>query len=176
MGLLYQGSALRKLGYFYANLIIENQIKPNHLFGAAYKGISIATATSIALAERNIMSEVTFNRKEMKPHGEGGQLIGAPFKCAEVIMIDDVITAGTAFREAKKFVEEHDGKLSTVIVALDRCEPGHSAKSAVSDIEASGVEVLSLITVYDIVDYLKNKKKDEEVLKMEDYLARIGDK
>lgn len=174
MGLLYQGSGLRKLGYFYADLIIKHQINPKQLFGAAYKGISITTATAIALAERNIMTEVTFNRKEVKDHGEGGQLIGAPLKGAEVIMIDDVITAGTAFRDAKKFVEEHDGKLSTVIVALNRCELGLSAESAVAEIEASGIRVLSLITVYDIVEYLKDKKKDDEVKRLEDYLVKIG--
>ncbi len=174
MGMLYQGLHLKKLGDFYANLIIENQIKPTQLFGAAYKGISIATATAIAMAEKNIKTEVTFNRKEVKDHGEGGHLIGAPFNGNDVIMIDDVITAGTAFREAQKFVEEYNGKLSTVVIALNRMESGLGAKSAVSEIEDCGVRVLSIINVYDIIDYLKHRKKDNEVRKMEDYLAKFG--
>lgn len=171
MGLLYEGQALRRIGGFYANKLMEEKIKPEHLFGPAYKGISLATTTAIALAERGISTQVSFNRKEVKTHGEKGQLIGAPLDGRDIIMIDDVITAGTAFREAQKIIRDQGGRLTTVIIALDRCEPGpNNHQSAISEIASEGIRVLSLVTVYDVVEYLKKSQAFEEARLLEDYL------
>ena len=107
-GLFYQGSALRQLGQFYAQTLLDNKVEFEHLFGPAYKGLPLATTTAVALAELGKEATVTFNRKEVKDHGEGGQLIGAPLS-GKTVIIDDVITAGTAFRESQTLIKENGG-------------------------------------------------------------------
>lgn len=172
-GLFYTGDALRQLGQFYANTLIDNHIDCQHLFGPAYKGLPLATATAIALSQRGIHSSVTFNRKEAKTHGEKGQLIGAPLT-GNTVIIDDVITAGTAFREAQTYIKTNGGHLTTVIIALDRCERGINAQSTLADIKAQGINVLSIITLYDLIAYLENKGWHHEVKQMKAYQLEFG--
>lgn len=172
-GLFYQGSSLRQLGQFYAKTLLEHQAQLDHLFGPAYKGLPLATTTAIALSELGKEVTVTFNRKEIKDHGEGGQLIGAPLT-GKTVIVDDVITAGTAFRESQTLIKEHGGQLTGVIIALDRCERGLTNESTLSEIKAQGIEVYSIITLFDLIDYLKNSNQDEQVKKLEDYQSTYG--
>lgn len=162
IGLFYKGTTLRTLGHFYAQTLLEQSIDCIHLFGPAYKGIPLAVATSIALAERDIVTEITFNRKEEKDHGEGGFLIGAPVS-DNMIMIDDVITAGTAFREAWQQIKDNGGNLNSVIIALDRCERGISEQSTIEEIRSQNIRVFSLITLYDLIDYLEEEQAHSEL-------------
>ncbi len=172
-GLFYQGMALRQIGQFYAHVLVQNSLDFQHLFGPAYKGLPLATATVVALAEMGIDATVTFNRKEVKTHGEGGQLIGSPLT-GNTVIIDDVITAGTAFREAQQLIGEHGGNLTTVIIALDRCERGLSTQSTLAEIQAQGIQVLSIITLFDLIDFLKNQGEYDQVKRLEDYQAEYG--
>ncbi|MGQ3889498.1 orotate phosphoribosyltransferase [Legionella sp. CNM-1927-20] len=172
-GLFYHGQALKKLGQFYAKTLVEHNINCSHLFGPAYKGLPLATATSIALADYGINATVTFNRKEAKDHGEGGILIGAPLT-GDTIIIDDVITAGTAFREAQILIQENGGSLTTVIIALDRCERGLTEQSAISEIRKQGIQVLSIINVHDLITYLESKQLSEELKQLQHYQQLYG--
>ncbi|MFJ1267958.1 orotate phosphoribosyltransferase [Legionella lytica] len=172
-GLFYQGSALRQLGQFYAQTLLEHKAEFEHLFGPAYKGLPLATATAVALAELGTETTVTFNRKEVKDHGEGGQLIGAPLT-GNTLIVDDVITAGTAFREAQTLIKEHGGSLTGVIIALDRCERGLTNESTLSEIKAQGINVYSIINLFDLIDYLKTNNELEQVKKLEEYQQVYG--
>lgn len=172
-GLFYQGKALHQLGQFYAQTLIDNQAQFDHLFGPAYKGLPLATATAIALSELGKETTVTFNRKEVKDHGEGGQLIGAPLK-GKTLIIDDVITAGTAFRESQSVIKSHGGHLTGVIIALDRCERGVSQESALNEIKAQGIKVYSIITLFDLIDYLRSIHHNAQVTQLENYQATYG--
>jgi orotate phosphoribosyltransferase len=153
-GAFNQGTALLELGDFYAQALIQSQINFQHLFGPAYKGLPLATATAIALAKVGVNTTVTFNRKESKDHGEGGLLMGAPLR-GNTVIIDDVITAGTAFREAKQLIEAEGATVTAVIIALDRCEKGAHQQSTLQEIEAQNIRVLSIVTLFDLIDYLK---------------------
>ena len=172
-GLFYHGDSIQLLGQFYAQTLIENQIPFEHLFGPAYKGIPLATATAIALAERGVQCTVTFNRKEEKDHGEGGVLIGAPLT-GRTVLIDDVISAGTAFRHAQQLINSNGGTLTTVVITLDRCERGINNQLTLNEIKCEGVNVLSLITVYDLIDYLEEKKEHDLLLQIKNYLHQYG--
>ena len=158
-GLFYTGSALKALGIAYADLLLAHHIPCHHLFGPAYKGLPLVTATAIALAQRGHEVLVSFNRKEIKDHGEGGQIIGAPL-AGEIVLIDDVITAGTAFRESERLINQHQAKITTVLVALDRAET-----DILTQIRAQGIQVLSLISLDDLISYLdKNQPDQAEIL------------
>jgi orotate phosphoribosyltransferase len=170
-GLFYQGKSLDQLGQFYAQTLIENKVEFDHLFGPAYKGFPLATATAIALSQRGKDSTVTFNRKEVKNHGEGGQLIGAPLT-GKTVIIDDVITAGTAFRQAQTLIKENGGQLTAVVIALDRCEPGLSENLTISEIKAQGIDVYSIIDVFDLIKYLEELKKYRYLNQLKDYLGK----
>jgi orotate phosphoribosyltransferase len=172
-GLFYHADSLRFLGQMTAQTLIDNQISFEHLFGPAYKGIPLATATAIALAERGVSCTVTFNRKEEKDHGEGGILIGAPLS-GRTVLIDDVISAGTAFRQARQIINTHGGTLTTVIITLDRCERGLNNQLTLEAIRQEGINVLPLITVYDLIDYLQKKNNAKAVLQMKKYLSEYG--
>jgi orotate phosphoribosyltransferase len=172
-GLFYKGEALKKAGQFYAHKLMESAVDCRHLFGPAYKGLPLATATAIALMEYGVNALVTFNRKEIKDHGEGGQLIGAPVK-GNIVMVDDVITAGTAFRESKALIEANGGQLSTVIIALDRCERGIGNVSTLSEIAKQDVKVLSIITLHDLIDYLEAANQKVHLEKIRDYYEEYG--
>lgn len=172
-GLFYQGNALRQLGKFYAQTLMDQKVEFEHLFGPAYKGLPLATATAVALDEMGKDITVTFNRKEVKSHGEGGQLIGAPLT-GKTVIIDDVITAGTAFRESQTLIKENGGQLSAVIIALDRCERGLTEKSTLSEIKEQGIEVYSIINLFDLIEYLNNANQKDQVRKLEAYQALYG--
>ncbi len=172
-GLFYQGNALRQLGQFYAQTLIEHNAEFEHLFGPAYKGLPLATTTAIALSEAGKQCTVTFNRKEVKSHGEGGQLIGSPLT-GKTIIIDDVITAGTAFRESQALIKENGGILSGVIIALDRCERGLTERSTLSEIKDQGIKVYSIINLFDLIEYLIIENQLEQVEKLHAYQKLYG--
>lgn len=172
-GLFYTADALHQVGQLYANALIEQAISYDHLFGPAYKGIPLATATAMALAAKGINPTVTFNRKEVKDHGEGGQLIGAPLT-GKTIIIDDVITAGTAFREAQQQIKDQSAELIAVLIMLDRCERNTQAISTTDEIRQQGINVISLITLFDLIDYLKAEGDWDRVKVMEGYLGEYG--
>jgi orotate phosphoribosyltransferase len=164
-GQFYTGNALKILGEHYARVLLEQKVDFDTLFGPAYKGLPLATATAIALAEKGKHVHVTFNRKEVKDHGEGGQLMGAPLQ-GKIVMIDDVITAGTAFRETEQLIQQHQGNLTTVIIALDRLEKGLTDISALEAIRRQGIDVHAIITLLDIIEYLETIDSPEvDILK-----------
>jgi orotate phosphoribosyltransferase len=172
-GLFYTGESLRQLGKFYAKTLINQNINFQHLFGPAYKGLPLATATAVALAELNINTTVTFNRKEIKDHGEGGQLIGAPLS-GNTVIIDDVITAGTAFREAYQLIHHAGGQVAAVVIMLDRCERGKTNQSTLAEIESQGVRVLAMMTLFDIIEYLSNQQEYALVQRLQNYQEQYG--
>ena len=172
-GQFYQGSALRQLGQCYANTLIEQDIPIDHLFGPAYKGLPLATSTAVALAEKGREVTVTFNRKEAKNHGEGGELIGAPLT-GKTVIVDDVITAGTEFRNAQNLIAKHGGQLTAVIIALDRCERGISNSSALDDIKKQGIQVFSIINLFDLLDYLQQSGDSSHSKQIEAYQKLYG--
>lgn len=167
-GLFNDGESLRILGQCYAQLLLDNQVDCQHLFGPAYKGFTLATATAIALAEKGIHTKVTFNRKEAKDHGEGGELIGAPLG-GNIIVIDDVITAGTAFRQAEQLITKHHAQISHLVIALDRCESGQGQLSAVAEVQGKGIKVLSIINLFDLIDYLEAERATDQAQILRDY-------
>jgi orotate phosphoribosyltransferase len=154
-GLFNTGKDLAKLGGFYASALAAEGIEFDVLFGPAYKGIPVATATAIAMA--NSYGEdipYCFNRKEAKSHGEGGNLVGSPLK-GRVMLVDDVITAGTAIRESMQIIKANSAQLAGVLIALDRQERGTGKLSAVQEVERDySTKVFSIVTLNDVVEYL----------------------
>lgn len=158
MGTFQSGKALAQLGELYATAIADKQITFDMLFGPAYKGICLVASTAIACytqQQRDI--PYAFNRKEAKTHGEGGKLVGAPLT-GNILIVDDVITAGTAIREAMQYVQQADAHCHGVLVALDRQERcNDNSQSTIQQIEASfSIKIYSLITLQDIMDYLQD--------------------
>ena len=157
-GEFYRGKALAALGQCYAAAIVESGIEFDVLFGPAYKGITLAAATSVALAEHHDLDvPYCFNRKEAKSHGEGGTIVGAPLE-GRVLIIDDVITAGTAIREVMAMVDAADAQPAGVVIGLDRKERGNTDKSAIQEVEQQfDIPVVSIIDIDDILAYLDGK-------------------
>ena len=155
-GLFNTGAQLAQLGRFYASAIVESKIDFDVLFGPAYKGIPLATTAAVALSEHhNINIPYCFNRKEAKDHGEGGNLVGAGLD-GRVMIIDDVITAGTAIREAMDIIDANGAKAAGVVIALDRQERGKGERSAIQEVEANfDIEVASIITLADLLQFLE---------------------
>ena len=174
-GLFNKGSHLSQLGKFYAQAIEASNLKFDVLFGPAYKGIPLASATAIALNDslnRNV--PYSFNRKEVKDHGEGGNIVGHPLE-GDILIIDDVITAGTAIREAQDIISANGANTKGVIVALDRQEKGKGELSAIQEVEQIfGVKVLSIINLSHIVDYLQDSKDQDIVDRIESYRSQYG--
>ena len=168
-GEFYNGTALAALGRCYAASIVESGIDFDVLFGPAYKGITLAAATAIALSEQHgIDVPYCFNRKEAKAHGEGGTLVGAPLQ-GKVLIIDDVITAGTAIREVMSIVEQVGATTAGVVIGLDRKERGTTDKSAIQEVQQQfDVPVASIIDIDDILQYLETKSEHS------DLVAEIG--
>ncbi|HEJ9800374.1 orotate phosphoribosyltransferase [Proteus mirabilis] len=154
-GLFNTGRDLALLGQFYAQTLIDNHVPCDVLFGPAYKGIPIATTTTVALVEHHDMDvPYCFNRKEAKDHGEGGTLVGSPLT-GNVVIVDDVITAGTAIRESMEIIKQHDATLSGVLLSLDRQEKGRGSLSAIQELERDyQCQVYSIITLDDLISYL----------------------
>jgi orotate phosphoribosyltransferase len=154
-GLFNTGSQLGKLGYFYAQALIQSGIKADILYGPAYKGIPLVSTTSIAYAQLTGTDiPFAFNRKEAKDHGEGGYLVGAPLQ-GKVLILDDVITAGTSVRESVDIITQAGAIPFGVLIALDRQEKGQNNISAVQEVlKQFNMPVISIICLADIVDYL----------------------
>ncbi|WP_076417696.1 orotate phosphoribosyltransferase [Colwellia sp. UCD-KL20] len=157
-GLFNTGGDLAKLGRYYASALADSTIEFDLLFGPAYKGIPIATTTAVALADHHNMDlPYCFNRKEAKTHGEGGSLVGSPLE-GKIMLVDDVITAGTAIRESMEIIKDHGAELSGVLIALDRQEKGQGELSAIQEVERDfGTKVISIVTLADLISYLEEK-------------------
>ncbi|WP_127474550.1 orotate phosphoribosyltransferase [Sulfurivermis fontis] len=155
-GLFNTGAQLARLGRYYAAAIQDSGIAFDTLFGPAYKGIPLASAAAIALAEhhdRNV--PWCFNRKEAKDHGEGGNIVGAPLQ-GRILIIDDVITAGTAIRESMEIIDKAGARAAGVVIALDRQERGKGELSAIQEVEQNfGMQVVSIITLADLMQFLE---------------------
>ena len=174
-GQFNQGNHLSQLGQFYAQAIQASGIKFDVLFGPAYKGIPLVAATAIALNETfNRSVPYSFNRKEVKDHGEGGSIVGHPLE-GDILIIDDVITAGTAIKEAKDIINANGAKTKGVVVALDRQEKGNGELSAIQEVEQNfGIAVVSIINLSHIVDYLKANNDKNIISRIESYLSQYG--
>ena len=174
-GLFNTGNHLSQLGNFYAQAIEASNLQFDVLFGPAYKGIPLAAATAIALNDnfnRNV--PYSFNRKEAKDHGEGGSIVGHPLE-GDILIIDDVITAGTAIREAQDIISANGANTKGVIVALDRQEKGNGELSAIQEVEQIfGISVLSIINLSHIIDYLKDSKNEDTLQRIEGYRSQYG--
>jgi orotate phosphoribosyltransferase len=175
-GEFYRGKALAALGQCYAAAIVESGIEFDVLFGPAYKGITLAAATSIALAEQHDMDvPYCFNRKEAKSHGEGGTIVGAPLE-GKVLIIDDVITAGTAIREVMSMVEQAGAKAAGVVIGVDRKERGNGQSSAIQEVEQQfDMPVVSIIDIDDILTYLEAKPDMQQLVEqIKEYRKEYG--
>ncbi|ALO33347.1 orotate phosphoribosyltransferase [Colwellia sp. MT41] len=157
-GMFKTGGDLARLGRFYAASLMDAKIDFDVIFGPAYKGIPIATTTTIALYDHhNLDVPYCFNRKEAKTHGEGGSLVGADLE-GKIMLVDDVITAGTAIRESMEIIKAHGAQLSGVLIALDRQEKGQGELSAIQEVERDfGTQVASIVTLGDVVAFLEEK-------------------
>ena len=174
-GQFNQGNHLSRLGQFYAQAIEASGIKFDVLFGPAYKGIPLVAATAIALNDSfNRSVPYSFNRKEAKDHGEGGNIVGHPLE-GDILIIDDVITAGTAIGEAKDIIDANGAKTKGVVVALDRQEKGKGELSAIQEAEQNfGITVVSIINLSHIVDYLKANNDKNIINRIESYRSQYG--
>lgn len=154
-GLFNTGQRLAKLGQYYAQAISHSGIAFDVLFGPAYKGIPLASTTAVAMAEQHhIDKPYCFNRKEAKTHGEGGNIVGAPLT-GRVLIIDDVITAGTAIRESMEIIQQHGATPAGVVIALDRQERGQGDKSAIQEVKDTfHIPVITIITLGDLINYI----------------------
>ncbi len=177
-GLFNTGGQLATLATGYAHAIHESNLSFDVLFGPAYKGIPLAATTSVALATQFSQDKpYAFNRKEAKKHGEGGSIVGHELT-GKVLIIDDVITAGTAIREAIDIITQNGAKPAGVVIALDRMEKGNSELSAIQEVEKEfDIPVKSIITLNDIIDYLaqSNTASSQQYLNaMKTYRAKYG--
>ncbi|MBE2896108.1 orotate phosphoribosyltransferase [Pasteurellaceae bacterium HPA106] len=175
-GLFNTGRSLAKLGAFYAHAIQAHQLEYDVIFGPAYKGIPLATTVAVALAEHfNHDTPVCFNRKEAKDHGEGGNLIGAELT-GKVLLVDDVITAGTAIRESMTIINANQATLSAVIIALNRQERGSGQLSSIQEIEHTyQCRVFSIITLDDLMQFIADDSRYKNHLpKMQAYREQYG--
>ena len=167
-GLFNTGLDLAKLGRFYAAALMDCGVEFDLLFGPAYKGIPIATTTAVALAEHHKCDvPYCFIRKEAKDHGEGGSLVGSPLQ-GRVMLVDDVITAGTAIRESMEIINAHGATLAGVMISLDRQERGRGEISAIQEVERDyHCQVISIVTLKDVISYLEEKPE------MADHLVAV---
>lgn len=167
-GLFNTGRDLALLGRFYAQALVDSAIEFDLVFGPAYKGIPIATTTVVALADHHDRDvPYCFNRKEAKTHGEGGTLVGSPLQ-GKIMLVDDVITAGTAIRESMEIIAAHNATLAGVLISLDRQERGRGAISAIQEVERDyGCKVISIITLKELIAYLEEKPE------MADHLVAV---
>ena len=170
------GDDLATLGSCYAHALVDSGIKFDVLFGPAYRGIPLACATAMALArEHGINMPWCFNRKEKKDHGEGGNLVGAPLK-GDILLVDDVITAGTAIRESDKIIKANGAHFKAALIALNRKEKGQGEKSAIAEAEETlGIKIVSIVSFDDLLKYIENDDKlKEHVPAMLEYRKQYG--
>lgn len=175
-GKFQTGTALADLGRFYAAAITAAGIPFDIVFGPAYKGIPLAATTAIALADHHQQDlPYCYNRKEAKDHGEGGTLVGAPLQ-GKVLIVDDVITAGTAVREVMQIINAAGAQAAAVLIGLNRQERGQGSLSAIQEVEQNfGMPVVSIINLNHIIDYLENQSDQQEMVdKIKHYRATYG--
>jgi orotate phosphoribosyltransferase len=175
-GLFDSGSALAQLGRFYAAAVVDSGIAFDVLFGPAYKGIPLAATTAVALAEHHQRDlPWCFNRKEAKDHGEGGTLVGAPL-AGRVLIVDDVITAGTAIREVMQIIQAQGAQAAGVLIALNRQERGKGELSAIQEVERDyGMPVVSIVSLQQVLEYLADDTELKQYLPaVEAYRAEYG--
>ena len=177
MGLFSTGQALKNIGDFYASALEESNIEFDMLFGPAYKGIPLASVMSASLF-MNHDKDVPFvyNRKEKKDHGEGGRIVGPPLS-GKIVIVDDVITAGTAIKEASQIIRETGAEISGIIIAIDRQEKGAGEYSAVQEASSKlGVPVISIVNLDQILAFVKNSSSELEdhVEAIESYRKEYG--
>lgn len=170
------GAALARLGRCYAAALIDASVSADMLFGPAYKGIPLVATTAVALADEfGVDMPFAFNRKEAKTHGEGGRLVGSALT-GDVVIVDDVITAGTAIKESVAILNAAGASASAVLIGLDRCEKGDSSLSAVQQVEQdSGISVTSVISLHDIIEWVEgNPEMMAHRDALEQYRERYG--
>ena len=175
-GLFNTGRDLARLGRFYAAALEDAAIEYDVLFGPAYKGIPIATTTAVALADHyNKDVPYCFNRKEKKAHGEGGTLVGSSLN-GKIMLVDDVITAGTAIRESMEIIADNGADLSGVLIALDRQEKGKAELSAIQEVERDfNTQVISIVKLADLISYLENQgTMGEHLVSVKAYRDKYG--
>ncbi|MBF4660849.1 orotate phosphoribosyltransferase [Cronobacter malonaticus] len=175
-GLFNTGRDLELLGRFYAEALVDSGVDFDLLFGPAYKGIPIATTTAVALSEHHERDvPYCFNRKEAKDHGEGGNLVGSPLQ-GRVMLVDDVITAGTAIRESMEIIQANGATLAGVMISLDRQERGRGELSAIQEVERDyGCQVIAIITLNDLIAYLAEKPEmANHLAAVEEYRQQYG--
>ena len=175
-GLFNTGADLARLGEFYAAAIQASAVDFDVVFGPAYKGIPIGTSVSVALFNRyGIDKPVCFNRKEVKDHGEGGNLIGSPLQ-GKILLVDDVITAGTAIRESMELISANQAELAVVLIALNRKERGKGELSAIQEVERDyQCQVLSIIDLDDLMQFIEQDPRYSSHLpEMRAYRAEFG--
>jgi orotate phosphoribosyltransferase len=175
-GLFNTGRDLARLGRFYAEALVDAKIEFDVLFGPAYKGIPIATTTAVALADHHdIDTPYCFNRKEAKTHGEGGSLVGSALD-GRIMLVDDVITAGTAIRESMAIIQANGAQLAGVLVAIDRQEKGQGELSAIQEVERDfGCTVISIVSLGDVVSYLAGQEDmGQHLTAVQSYRAKYG--
>jgi orotate phosphoribosyltransferase len=175
-GLFNTGRDLARLGRFYAAALVDSGIDYDVLFGPAYKGIPIATTTAVALADHHdVDTPYCFNRKEAKDHGEGGNLVGSALE-GRIMLVDDVITAGTAIRESMEIIKANGADLAGVLVAIDRQEKGKGELSAIQEVERDfGCSVVSIVSLSDLITYLEEKGDNQQQLEaVKAYRAEFG--
>ncbi|WP_114785892.1 orotate phosphoribosyltransferase [Vibrio tetraodonis] len=175
-GLFNTGRDLARLGRFYAAALADSGIEFDVLFGPAYKGIPIATTTAVALADHHSLdTPYCFNRKEAKDHGEGGNLVGSALE-GRIMLVDDVITAGTAIRESMQIIQSNGADLAGVLVAIDRQEKGKGDLSAIQEVERDfGCAVISIVSLGDLVSYLEEQgDATEHLAGVKAYRAEFG--
>ncbi|MEW5893466.1 MAG: orotate phosphoribosyltransferase [Pseudomonadota bacterium] len=174
-GLFNDGVALKRLGEFYAKAILDSGVAFDGLFGPAYKGIPLVATSAVALAGMGRNVPFSFNRKEAKDHGEGGSIVGAPLK-GRMLIVDDVISAGTSVRESVQLIRAAGATPCGVAIALDRMERGLGALSAVQEVEQQhGLPVISIVNLDDLMAYLADKPEWQATLAaIRTYRAQYG--
>lgn len=175
LGNFNDGDSLKKLGEYYSQVILHSKISFDMLYGPAYKGIPLVSTVSVALSNKNKNVPFSFNRKEKKNHGEGGELIGSKIK-GKVLIIDDVISAGTSINESISIIKNFGGIPAGIIVAIDRQEKGQEKNSAIQEIESlHGIKVLPIINLNEISTFLSTDKSfSDNLKKLENYQKLYG--
>ena len=175
-GLFNTGSSLARLGKYFAQALVDSGIKCDVILGPAYKGIPLATTMVVALSEgHGIDMPYAFNRKEAKVHGEGGSIVGAPLK-GRVVIVDDVITAGTAIREVMAIIDAHHATPVATLIAIDRMEKGQGELSAIQEVERDyAMQVVSIISFDNVLEYLQEADyEQQQIAAMMQYREDFG--
>lgn len=175
-GLFYQGASLSVMAKCYAQAIVDAKIDYDVIFGPAYKGISIAALTCAALFDQHqVQSVYAYNRKEAKNYGEGGQVVGAAINDKKLLILDDVVTAGTAIKEVSDLAQQHNATVAGVMVGLDRQEKGASSLSALQEVERNfAIPAKSIIKLDDIMTFLQDNQEQDKLAKINKYRSEYG--